>query len=237
MSQKKPKLSIIILAWNNQKDLKNCVESIINSYTEYYQLIIVDNASTDTTSEYLKNIQQNWDSSKAALNIIINTINLGYAAGNNVALEIIRGEYTLWLNQDIIVQPKSIDQLTQYLEQNQVYTMVAPQLQYSDGSIQKSCRKLPILSRILKSIIKFKWDDEFDYTQSQDCEQPMASAIMIRSNIMKKLGGFDAHPDYWLFFNDVDLSKNLQSRGYKTYYLSGSKMYHNHGASTKKLWN
>ena len=115
--------------------------------------------------------------------------------------------------------------------------MLAPQLQYPDGKIQKSCRQLPTLWHIFNSIFKFKWDDDFDYTQSQECEQPMASAIMIRTKIMQELGGFDAHPDYWLFFNDVDLSKNLQSRNYKTYYLAEAKMYHNHGASTKKLWN
>lgn len=237
MSRSKPILSIVVLAWNNQQDLQNCIESISTTYKEYYQLIIIDNASTDKTSEYLDNLQQNWDKKHAKLKIITNTKNLGYAAGNNVALGYIKAEYTLLLNQDIVVQPDSIEQLVQYLEQNLDYAMVAPQLQYPDGSIQKSCRKLPTLRHILNSIIKFKWDDKFDYTKSQNCEQPMASAIMIRSKIMKELGGFDAHPDYWLFFNDVDLSKKLQSSDYKTYYLAESKMYHNHGASTKKLWN
>jgi|688.fasta_scaffold01296_15 GT2 family glycosyltransferase len=234
---KQPKLSIVILAWNNQKDLQNCIHSIIKNYTEYYQLIIVDNASKDNTIEYLENLQQNWDKNKAQLNIIKNSANLGYAVGNNVALEYIEGEYTLWLNQDIVIQPYSINNLVQYLDKHPEYTMVAPQLQYPDGKIQKSCRKLPTLRHILNSILKLKWDDDFDYTQSQECEQPMASAIMIRSQIMQEIGGFDGNSDYWLFFNDVDLSKNLQSRGHRTYYLADSKMYHYHGASTKKLWN
>lgn len=234
---KSPKLSIVILAWNNQKDLQNCIESIIQTYQEYYQLIIVDNASTDTTSEYLVKLEQNWEQKNSKLKIIKNNKNLGYAAGNNVALDYIEGEYTLWLNQDIVVQKQSIQKLAQYLDNHLEYGMLAPQLQYPDGQIQKSCRQLPTLVHILNSIFKLKWDDNFDYTQSQECEQPMASAIMIRSSVMQELGGFDAHPDYWLFFNDVDLSKNLQSRDYKTYYLAEAKMYHNHGASTRKLWN
>jgi GT2 family glycosyltransferase len=237
MRKLKPKLSIVILAWNNKKDLQNCVNSIIETYSEYFQLIIVDNASRDKTLEYLEELNRNWDKNKARLDIIKNHSNLGYAAGNNIALDLIEGEYTLWLNQDIIVQDNSIIKLTQYLDQNSNYAMVAPQLQYPDGSIQKSCRKLPTLGHIFNSILKWKWDDKFDYTQSQDCEQPMASSIMIRSQIMKEIGGFDASPDYWLFFNDVDLSKKLQVKNYKTYYLSEAQMYHNHGASTKKLWN
>jgi GT2 family glycosyltransferase len=237
MSEARPTVSIVILAWNNKQDLQNCIKSILNTYKEYFQLIIVDNASTDNTTEYLAQIKQDWDFTQSELNIIPNSSNLGYASGNNTALEYIKGQYTLWLNQDIVVQKHSIEQLIQYLDKNLDYAMVAPQLQYPDGSIQKSCRKLPTLGHILNSILKWKWDDKFDYNQSQDCEQPMASAIMIRSNIMQELEGFDVHPDYWLFFNDVDLSKKLQSRDYKTYYLAEARMYHNHGASTKKLWN
>ena len=234
---KNPKLSIVILAWNNQKDLQACIESIQDTYQAYYQLIIVDNSSTDNTDEYLANLSQNWDAKQAKLQVITNSQNLGYAAGNNIALEYLEGEYTLWLNQDIVLQENSIQNLVNFLNKNDKYTMLAPQLQYPDGKIQKSCRQLPTLWHIFNSIFKFKWDDNFDYTQSQECEQPMASAIMIRTKIMQELGGFDAHSDYWLFFNDVDLSKNLQSRNYKTYYLAEAKMYHNHGASTKKLWN
>jgi GT2 family glycosyltransferase len=198
---------------------------------------VVNNGSTDNTSEYLLDLQQNWDDKKALLTIITNKDNLGYAAGNNSALKHIQGEYTLWLNQDIVAQSDSIQNLIQYLDNHPEYTMVAPQLQYPDGSIQKSCRQLPTLSHIFNYILKWKWDDNFDYTQSQECEQPMASAIMIRSSIMKEIGGFDDNSAYWLFFNDVDLSKNLQSRNYKTYYVAQAHMYHYHGASTKKLWN
>lgn len=232
-----PKLSIVILAWNNQKDLQACIESILDTYKDYYQLIIIDNGSTDNTAAYLQELAQIWDNQKALLTIITSKDNLGYAAGNNVALKHIQGKYTLWLNQDIVVQPSSIEGLCHILDEHPEYSMVAPQLQYPDGSIQKNCRSLPNPKHMLSSAIKGAWDDDFDYTQNQECEQPMASAIMIRSSIMVEIGGFDDNADYWLFFNDVDLSKNLQSRGYKTYYVANSHMYHYHGASTKKLIN
>ena len=233
----KPQLSIVILAWNNRQDLQNCVESILSTYKIYHQLIIVDNGSTDSTLEYISELESKLDRNKVLLTIIRNKSNLGYAAGNNVALDSIKGVYTLWLNQDIVIKEHGIQNLVNFLDKESGYAMVAPQLQYPDGKVQKSCRQLPTLGHILNSILNLKWDDKFDYTQSQECEQPMASAIIIRTKIMEELGGFDAHPDYWLFFNDVDLSKNLQAKGYKTYYLAEAQMYHNHGASTKKLWN
>lgn len=233
----KPKVSIVILAWNNVADIKKCVESIQAYYPEYYQLIIVDNGSIDGTAEYLSKLRDAWNNATAELNIITNAENIGYAAGNNRALESIKGEYILWLNQDIVITQNSIEILTQCLDNNPQYAMVAPQLRYPDGRIQASCRTLPTVPHMLQSIRKGQWDDDFDYTKSQVCEQPMASAIMIRSEIMQEIKGFDAHPDYWLFFNDVDLSKTLQVNQYVTYYVAESLMYHDHGGSTRKLLN
>jgi GT2 family glycosyltransferase len=233
----KPKLSIVILAWNNQSDVAQCVESILTHYNGYFQLIVVDNGSQDNTPEYLEQLQDNWQETNGLLTIITNQDNLGYAAGNNSALAHIQGEYTLWLNQDIIITPNSIQTLLSYLETHSDYAMIAPQLRYPNGDIQLSCRQLPTLQSMTQSILRRKWQDNFDHTQSQICEQPMASAIMIRTYIMRELGGFDIHPDYWLFFNDVDLSKSLQTKSYKTYFLAEAVMYHHHGASTKKLLN
>lgn len=233
----KPKVSIVILAWNNVTDIRKCVESIQSYYQEYHQLIIVDNGSTDGTAEYLSNLRDTWNDDYADLNIITNSENIGYAAGNNRALESIKGDYILWLNQDIVITQKSIEILTQCLDNNSQYAMVAPQLRYPDGRIQASCRTLPTVPHMIQSIRKGQWDDDFDYTKSQVCEQPMASAIMIRSEIMQEIKGFDAHPDYWLFFNDVDLSKTLQVNQYVTYYVAESLMYHDHGGSTRKLLN
>ena len=231
-------VSIVILAWNNRSDVEQCVNSIFAGTQCLYQLIVVDNGSTDDTPKYLEELQKNWKGENT-LTVILNESNLGYAAGNNVALDSLEGKYTLFLNQDIVVQDNAIDQLVSWMEAHQVYGAIAPQLRYPDGRIQPSCRKLPTPGKMVKNYLKFSWDDsqQFDHTQSQDCEQPMASAIMLPTELIKEIGGFDVHPDYWLFFNDVDLSKQVFERGYKTYFLAEAVMEHHHGASTKKLVN
>lgn len=230
-------VSMIILAWNNRQDLQNCVESIVNGTTISYQMIIVNNGSVDDTREYLDALEKGWDS-KNLLTVIHNEHNLGYAKGNNVALPMIQGEYTLFLNQDIIVRAGAIDQMVEFIQDNaHSYQAVAPQLRYPDGRIQESCRDLPTPKNMVYNMLLGKWRNTFDHTQSQICEQPMASAIMIRTDIVLDMKGFDDHEDYWLFFNDVDLSKQLREKGYVTYFLSESVMEHHHGASTRKLVN
>lgn len=230
-------VNLVILAWNNRRDLQNCIESIMRSTTVSYQLIVVNNGSVDDTREYLDNLEVQWKSQNI-LTVIHNETNLGYAQGNNVSLPFLEGQYTLFLNQDIVVQEGSIDHLVSFIqEHSDQYQAIAPQLRYPDGRIQESCRALPTPQSMMTSIFRRGWYSRFDHTQSQVCEQPMASAIMIRTDIVKDLGGFDDHKDYWLFFNDVDLSKRLSEKGYKTYFLAESVMEHHHGASTKKLLN
>jgi GT2 family glycosyltransferase len=65
----------------------------------------------------------------------------------------------------------------------------------------------------------------------------MASVLMIRGELLKKLGGFDAHRDFWLYFNDVDLSYRIHQEGFKHYFLSEAKFYHHHGQSAYSLRN
>lgn len=229
-------VSIVILSWNNVVDVTNCVNSIVEGTTVPYQLVIVDNGSVDETRDYLDTLQKEWQS-EHELTVVLNPTNLGYAAGNNAALPYLKGKYTLFLNQDIIIEPTSIDQLVAWIKEHPEYGAIAPQLRYPDGRIQPSCRKLPTPGRMVRNYLKGSWNDEkiFDHTKSQDCEQPMASAIMLYTDFVQEIGGFDDHPDFWLFFNDVDLSKQVAESGKKSYFLAESVMMHHHGASTKKL--
>lgn len=230
-------VSIVILAWNNVSDLRQCIESVVRGTFISYQLIVVDNDSTDGTREYLNQLQQDWNSENE-LTVVLNPTNGGYAAGNNTALPYLKGKYSLFLNQDIVVEEFSVDRLVEWIEDHTDYGVIAPQLRYPDGQIQPSCRVLPTPSKMIRNYLKGSWNDEatFDHSKSQDCEQPMASAILFPTDFIQEIGGFDDHPDFWLFFNDVDLSKRVAEAGRKSYFLADSVMIHHHGASTKKLF-
>ena len=231
-------ISIVVLAWNNKQDLEKCINSILDNTKIKYKLIIVDNNSQDNTKEYLLDLEETWDNENL-LKVIFNPENSGYAKGNNLAIPYLEGDYVLFLNQDIVVTNKSIDKMALFLEENNEYKVIAPQLRYPDGRIQLSCRKLPTPKSMIQNYLKMSWDDskDFDHTKSQVCEQPMASAIMLKTKVFEEINGFDDHQDYWLFFNDVDLSKKIKQKGYKTYFLADIFMYHHHGSSTKKLFN
>jgi len=121
---------------------------------------------------------------------------------------------------------------------------IAPQLVYPDGRPQLSCRSFPDpdtvwfealgLSKILpKSRIFGKYRMSYwDYNSERTVDQPMASALLLRSEALEQVGIFDE--DFPMFFNDVDLCKRLVDAGWEVWYTPDVTMVHHHGASTKQ---
>ncbi len=226
------KLSIIIITYNSATDIGSCLEAI--NFTGDFEIIVIDNASQDHTREILNRYPN--------LKLLLNSKNLGYAHANNQGLSLARGEYILLLNPDAVVTPGAIDLLVAYLDQNPAVAAVAPKLLNPDGSTQLSIRSFPTfcsvlaelcgISRILPALDTWR-RRSFDYEKPAFVEQPMASCLLIRHSVLKKMGGFDER--FPIFYNDVDLSYRLNQQGYQTYYLPTARVYHKLGASTTPL--
>jgi len=164
--------------------------------------------------------------------------NIGFARGNNFLIEKAKGEFILMLNQDVFVKPAVIEKLLKFLEENQEYSCVSPQLRFEDGTPQYSCRPDPKgVFFLLKSALA-GWKSFYFYyspDKSGEVDHAGGSCLLWRSEILKKLKGFDPHPYYFLYFNDVDLSYRLRKAGGKIYFLSTVWVTHLHGKSANLL--
>lgn len=231
-----PVLSIIILTWNGEEDVYTLIQSLRDFPPQAScHLIFVDNGSDDGTISHILNLAKN--PGPYQVTTLFHSENLGYTQGNNSALPYLKGKYSMFLNQDIVIQPGTLDALTDVLENDvqEKYGAVAPQLRYPDGSIQSSVRSLPTPRTMLGHYMKGKWHDDFSHTVSQHCEQPMAAALMVRTQILQDIQGFDPDPRMWLFFNDVDLCHTILDRGYQIYFVASHFFIHGHGKSTEKI--
>ncbi len=122
--------SIIILTYNQLKYTKLCLQSIENFTDVPYELIIVDNGSTDGTVEYLqkfKELHQN-------VQLIINEENRGFAGGNNQGIEAAQGDYILFLNNDVVVTENWLSQMLRYINHTPEIGMVGPVSNAVSGS-------------------------------------------------------------------------------------------------------
>ena len=150
---------IIVLNWNGSEDTINCLKSIKKNSYDNYTVVLVDNGSSESDFEYLKLwcvenfslfIQYNRlqaenggifeteellkkTDSKEKIILINNNENLGFAAGNNVALRYtlqVKADYSYLLNNDTVIEPDSIEKLIDFLEINPTYVAVTPQIRY-----------------------------------------------------------------------------------------------------------
>jgi hypothetical protein len=229
------KLSIVVVAWNSAADIDACIDSI-NLGSEF-EVVVVDNASTDATLGLLRQHHH--------LRLVENSSNLGYARANNQGIKLATGEYVLLLNPDTRIELDALDALCSYLDEHPAVGAVAPRLISPDGATQFSIRSFPTagslfwelvgLSRLFpKSRIFGRWKMKyFDYDRTAEVEQPMASCLMVRKNVLDQLGGMDEQ--FPMFYNDVDLSKRMADAGWKTAYVADARVVHRHGASTKQV--
>lgn len=230
------KLSVIIVTYNSESDIKPCLDALIASQPAA-EVIVIDNLSQDKTREILQSFSN--------IKTILNPKNVGYARANNQGIAIAQGEYILLLNPDTGVQPDALQQLVDHLDRNPECAAVAPRLLNPDGSQQLSIRAFPTFSSVLLEMTGLPrlfprcprlnaWRlRHFDYEKPGPVEQPMASCLLIRRSVLIELGGFDEN--FPIYYNDVDLLYRMARKGYQTYYLPSARVFHKIGGSTNPI--
>ncbi|MCS7254544.1 MAG: glycosyltransferase family 2 protein [Armatimonadota bacterium] len=237
----KPTVSFVIVNWNATSFLRQCLNSIYRNVSLPFEVLVIDNASSDTTPEQLEWLINKLPNAK----LLVNERNLGYAAANNIGVERSSSQLVMLLNPDVIILRGCVERLVQFLMEHKDVIAVAPRLLYPNGKTQPTCRSFPTplallyaslgLDRLMPNSKVFgryrmTWWRHDDLRQ---VDQPMASAMLFRRDAFIELGGFDE--GFPIFFNDVDFCYRAYSRGFKIYFLPDAVAVHYHGASTRHL--
>ena len=253
--KKATKLSIVIVTWNNDEEIAECLRSIYqneeNEPLGRIETIVVDNSSQDNTVNVVKSFI---DLIEDDVKIIANDENLGFTRGANLGLKKAKGKYVLLLNPDTELLNDALVELYLKLE-NEVKTgIAAPQLLFREREIQKSVRRSPkyrdmffeilLLSKIFPNSRFFsRWKmNYFSHDEEAEVEQPMGAALMFKRNILEEVDYLDERYD--MFFSDVDVCKKICLAGYKIVFFPKAKIKHRKGVSVYKnrsymisLWN
>lgn len=244
-------LSVVVVTWNSDKEISKCIESVsVSAKGINYEIIIVDNNSSDKTSDIVTGLIEKY----SKIRFIQNTENKGYTEACNQGMEIAAGENIFLLNPDTILLGSCIELLIKKLSEDMKTGAVAPQLLNPDKTIQYSCRTFPeyrdmffemiLLSAMFgKSRFLSRWKmNYFSHNEEREVDQPMAAALMIRKDVLLRTGNFDGR--FRMFFNDVDLCKKIHDNGYKIIFYPESKIIHEKGVSIYKdrerminVWN
>ncbi len=204
-------VSIVILAYNQLKYTKKCIESIVENTNVFFELILVDNGSTDGTEEYLESELTTLISS-GMLRIIKNDKNLGYARGNNQGMAIARGDYILLLNNDVVVTPGWLNRLIECAKKNSDIGIVGPVSNFVVGP--QLIETVPYNSESLEGLNEFAEKRGKEYAgQAKRLARVVGFCMLIKREVVEKIGGLD--PRYGLGnFEDDDFSLRTVLAGY-----------------------
>lgn len=204
-------LTIIILTYNSASAIQDCLSRV---NFDKYQVILIDNASSDDTVEIAK---------KFPVKIIQNSENIGYARANNIALKQVRTNFALVLNVDSIISDEDIETTIFAMKTNDQVAIAGPIVygcEYLNGEIINKIKITNIKKKtglLIKS--KTKSDENFFYSQFVT-----GAAMFFNMNIMRKVGFFDE--GFFLYCEDNEICKRVLKKGYQCGISKNSKFYH-----------
>lgn len=206
------------------------------------QIIVVDNNSTDGSAQM---VRENFPD----VRLIALEDNIGYAAGNNRALQFAQGKYILILNPDTEVETAAIDAMVSHLQTHPEAGLVGCRLLNSDGSLQHSILSYPRLGNIFAGLFKLdhtllRWipafqsyRDDLDYDQIQSVETLLGACLMIPRETFRAVGPMDER--FFLYAEETDLCYRIRNMGKEIHYVPSGTIIHHREKSTASrgdLW-
>jgi GT2 family glycosyltransferase len=233
-----PKLSAVVIAWNGMKFMPDCLRTLQEDLEGIsHEIIVVDNGSTDGSAEFVTK-------ECPSVRLIRHSANLGFAKAVNAGMRASSGKYVLLLNQDIRIRRGATGSLLARIESDRSIGVIGPKFVGFDGKTQQSARAFPsmrhvwydalLLSRLFRKHREFgAWRmGWFDHEHELEVDQPMGAALLMRREVIDKLGEFDEL--FPIFFNDVDYCRRVKEAGYKLLYYPDAVIEHYVGGSTRK---
>lgn len=220
-----PVVSIIILTFNALEFTRKCIDSIMKHTSAHYEIVFVDNASSDGTVEYLTEMCENNDH----FSLIRNNENRGFAIGNNQGVKAAKGKYVLLLNNDVLVSHGWLSSMVEALEKHDKIGMVGPMTNSISG-----------LQRIIN--ISYDVDTGFEPFASQVRHTNAGNltprrriagfAMLMEKHLYDDVGGFDESFGSGNFEDD-DFCLRVRARG-KAIMVDESTFIHHFGSQTFK---
>jgi O-antigen biosynthesis protein len=231
-------LSVVIVSYNVQSFLKQCLNSIYQSDNiDNFEIIVVDNYSFDNTVKMIKTEYPN-------VKLVENDKNLGFAKAVNIGVKLSTAKNICLINPDSLIKKDTLDVMLNYLQNNDDVGVVGCKVLDSDGKLQLASRrnfpkplvalpKLLGLSRLFpKSKLFGQYNQTFvDDSITQEVDAVSGSCMMFPLFIYDKIGGFDER--YFMYFEDTDFCFETKNAGYKVVYHPETQIIHYKGESLK----
>ena len=206
--------SIIIVNWNAKAYLEKCIESILSKSFTDYEIILVDNASSDDSVNFVKdNFPQ--------VKIIKNKNNVGFAEGNNIGIANSSGKIIVLFNPDAVADKDWLSILINVIQSSKKIAAVTGKMYYLDNKYEKDAvfctwSKIDPFSAAPYNFHNNEPVSNVDYLSG--------AAMVIKRDVLDKIGLMDS--DYFLYFEETDLCARMIRAGYDLMYVPSAIVRH-----------
>jgi GT2 family glycosyltransferase len=231
-------VSVIIVSWNTQDILRNCLGSIYEQGGDVtLEVVVIDNASTDGSAEMVrKDFPQ--------VTLIENSENRGFAAANNQGIAIAKGRYVLLLNPDTIVLDNAIDKTLSFADAHPETAVVGCRVLNPDRTLQPTCFMFPsILNMLLSATYLYKLFPKsrflgrermtwWDRTDTRQVDAVTGCFMLVRREAIERVGLLDEQ--FFVYGEETDWCYRFRQAGWKVMFTPCANIIHLGGQSTQK---
>ncbi len=180
-------LTVLIVSYNSQADLAQCLPSLYNQSYQNFEVVVVDNAPHDGTGDWLK-------ATYPDVLLVSNPENTGYAGGNNMGLEHVRGQWVLFLNPDTKLHEGALEQLISSAKRNP-NALVNSKLLNPDGTVNASGL---VMHYTGISTCRGLNEASSQYHGLEPVPLVSGAAFAVSREVLADIGGFQAGYFMWL---------------------------------------
>ena len=228
---KKKTITVIIATYQAEKYITDCINSLLKQTNESFNIVIVDNNSSDKTRMLIKGYLQN----NLTIHLIENRKNLGFAKANNIgiryALTKLNADYLFLLNQDTVVENNLLDKLLYWAPQKGIAAF-GPKILIKNNNriwwIGTKVFKIKDLWKTLRLALSYQIDkeqeDTFFIDKPVEVEAIVGCAVFLPKEIIENVGYLDEM--FFMYGEDLDYSLRIRKKGYKLFVISEAIVYH-----------
>jgi hypothetical protein len=229
-------VSIILVSYNVRALVDECLRSIKRETSRSYEIIVVDNASSDGSAAMIRETHPD-------VRIIENGDNIGFARANNQGFRIARGKYVFMLNPDTVVLDGAIDRLLLFMDGHPEAGACGPRNIGPDHSLQSNCHHFPSLALTLFDHLQltrfFPGSRVFgrenmtywSYDRVRAVDWITGCSLLVRKDALDRCGLLDEN--YFLYMEECDLSFRMRRLGFRTFFFPDASIIHFGGQSSR----
>jgi N-acetylglucosaminyl-diphospho-decaprenol L-rhamnosyltransferase len=227
-------VGVVVVTYSSGHSLDTFLDSLQLASSRPLDVVIADNGSTDQAPQRA--------AERPSVRLLTTGANLGYGRAANLGVAATDTEWVVIANPDVLWLPGSLDELLAAAERWPRAGAVGPLIRTPDGAIYPSARELPSLSRgVGHALFGSCWPSNpwtRAYRREQDEPRERAagwlsgSCLLIRRLAFDSISGF--HPDYFMYFEDVDLGDRLARAGWLNVYAPAAEVIHEGSHATAR---